>query len=337
MERALYEPDLGYYATSHDRPTLAGDFLTSPELHPIFGWAVANQIDEMWRRLGEPSDFVLREYGAGRGTLGRTVADGLLRAGSPLAGTLRYEPVDIERGWGTSESGAVLTGVVLANEFLDALPVHRLIGHRGELRELYVNWADGRFVEVVGDLSDARLHNWFDTDQTALADGQRAEACLGVSEWLASISTELTRGYVLLIDYSLSRRELLSPQRASGTLRAFRDQHVSSDILRGVGRQDITAHVDLDALARDAHAAGFDVIGRTTQAEFLMGSGLDPIYQAARDEADQEWEAATILRSAVRRLLDPRQMGGYAVVVLGRGVDVGAALRGLAFRTTGRT
>lgn len=338
MERALYEPDLGYYATTHDRPTLAGDFLTAPELHPIFGWTVANQIEEMWRRLGEPPDFVLREYGAGRGTLGRTIADGLARAGSPLASRLRYEPIDIDGSLVTTGADTRYTGVVLANEFLDALPVHRLIGHRGRLREVYVTWTDGRFAEVIGDLSDRRLENWFDVDQTALTDRQRAEACLGVCEWLASVSTDLTRGYVVLIDYGLSRHEILSPERASGTVRAFRGQHVSSDILRGVGRQDITAHVDLEALERDARNAGFEVIGRTTQAEFLIGAGLDPIYQAARDEADQEWAAATLLRSAVRRLLDPRQMGGYAVVVLGRGVEGGGeSLRGLAFRTPSRT
>ncbi len=338
MERALYEPDLGYYATTHDRPTLAGDFLTAPELHPIFGWAVANQIDEMWRRLGEPPDFMLREYGAGRGTLGRTIADGLARAGSPLASRLRYEPIDIEASVLTTGADAGYTGVVLANEFLDALPVHRLIGYQGRLREIYVTWTEGRFAEVVGDLSDRRLENWFDGDQTALADGQRAEACLGVGEWLASVSMELARGYVLLIDYGLSRQELLSAERARGTLRAFRGQHVSSDLLSGVGRQDITAHVDLEALERGARNAGFEFIGRTTQAEFLMGAGLDPIYQAARDEADQNWAAATLLRSAVRRLLDPRQMGGYAVVVLGRGVEGGGEImRGLGFRTPSRT
>src|SRR5687767_10217735 len=70
MERALYEPGLGYYATSAERPTRTGDFLTAPELHPIFGWTVANQIDEMWRRLGEPHDFTLREFGAGNGSFG---------------------------------------------------------------------------------------------------------------------------------------------------------------------------------------------------------------------------------------------------------------------------
>ena len=337
MERALYEPDLGYYATTHDRPTMTGDFLTAPELHPIFGWAIANQIDEMWRRLGEPSDFVLREYGAGRGTLGRTVGEGLARTGSPLAKQLRYDPIDIDAGELVATPDSPFTGVVLANEFLDALPIHRLIGDHGRLRELYVTWREGRFEEVVGDLSDPRLQDWFDDDQTVLADGQRAEACLRIGEWLTSVASELSRGYVLIVDYGLPRRELLSPERATGTVRAFRGQHVSSDVLSGIGRQDITAHVDLDALERDARSAGFDVLGRTTQAEFLMGSGLDGIYQAARDEADQEWAAATMLRACVRRLLDPRQMGGYAVVVLGRGLDAGGEpLRGLTFRTPGR-
>lgn len=336
MERALYEPGLGYYVTSGDRTTPSGDFVTAPELHPIFGWAIANQVDEMWRWLGEPGDFVLREYGAGRGTLGRAVGEGLAQIGSALATRLKYEPVEVAARQATHVSEAAFTGVVLANEFLDALPVHRVIGASGRLRELYVGWSEGRFVELVGDPSDERLVAWY-IDGDRLANGQRAEVCLKLGEWLASVAAVLLRGYVLLIDYGFPRSELLSPSRATGTIRAFRGQHVSSDVLSGVGRQDITAHIDLDALESEARAAGFEVLGRTTQAEFLMGSGLDDIYQAVRDEADRQWEAATLLRSAVRLLLDPRQMGSYAVVLLGRGVEPGPEpLRGLAFRTAGR-
>jgi SAM-dependent MidA family methyltransferase len=331
MQRALYEPGIGYYAVSAVRPTRDGDFLTAPELNPIFGWAIATQIDEMWERLGKPDVFVLREYGAGSGSLGAAITDGLRRLGSDAAPVLRYEPVEVEGRLAAEVDQKPFVGCVVGNEFLDALPVHRLVMTNAGLREIYVDWREGQFVEVAGDLSDPRLAPTAGTDAQLLPVGHQFEVNLRMGEWLADLSAQIERGYVLLIDYGLPRSQLLAPERAGGTIRAFRGQHVSSDVLGGVGRQDITAHVDLDALDSDAQEAGFSRIGRTTQARFLMGCGLDEIYRAAKDEADHDWSSALELRSAVRRLLDPQHMGAYAVVGLGLGLEEQPPLRGFDF------
>lgn len=332
MERALYEPGLGYYATSAERHTRAGDFLTAPELHPIFGWALSRQIDEMWSRLGGPGDFVLREFGAGMGALGDAVREGLARDRSPLSAALRYEPVEIEGRLPSGGPSGSIVGAVVGNEFLDALPVHRVVRQAGTLRELHVGWTDGRFVDVVGELSDERLRERLERDRVDLPEGQQAEVCLAMVDWLGEVHRELECGYVLLIDYGLAQADLRSAARATGTLRAFRGQHVSSDVLSGAGKQDITAHVDLDALEAEAQSAGFQVLGRTTQAKFLMGCGLDEVYQAAKTDADQEWEPSLLLRSALRRLLDPLHLGAYAVVILGKDRDVEPPLRGLGYQ-----
>jgi SAM-dependent MidA family methyltransferase len=332
MERALYEPGLGYYATSGDRATRDGDFLTAPELHPIFGRALARQVDEMWSRLGSPSDFVLREFGAGTGALGASIRDGMARDSSPLAAALHYEPVEIEGRIAVGLPSGSMVGCVLGNELLDALPVHRVVRQGGELCELYVGWMDARFVHVAGELSDQRLRDRLERDPVALPEGHHAEICLAMTDWLGEVAREFERGYVLLIDYALPQADLRSERRATGTLRAFRGHHVSSDVLSGVGRQDTTAHVDLDALEMEAEMAGFDVLGRTTQSQFLMGCGLDEIYQAARAEADQDWDSALLLRSALRRMLDPLHLGAYAVVILGKNVDGEPPLRGLAYQ-----
>ena len=332
MEHALYEPGLGYYATSADRPTRAGDFLTAAELHPMFGWTIARQVDDMWKRLGEPADFVLREYGAGTGALGRAIGDGLTRAGSRLSPTLRYEPIEIEGRLPAADFGSAMVGCVVGNEFLDALPVHRVTKMDGRLRELYVDWGGKRFIDVAGELSDERIEPQLAADIDGLAEGQQAEVNLLMAEWLANVAEELERGYVLLIDYGMPRAQLLSPGRVRGTVRAFRGQHVSGDVLNGVGRQDLTAHVDLDALEAGARSAGLSVLGRTTQAEFLMGCGFDEVYQDARANADQDWDSALALRAATRRLLDPAHLGAYAVVVLGKQVSDEAPLLGLGYR-----
>ncbi|HSH22223.1 MAG TPA: SAM-dependent methyltransferase [Candidatus Caenarcaniphilales bacterium] len=348
MQRALYEPGLGYYATSGTRPTRQGDFLTAPELHPLFGHAVAHQIDEMWQRLDESDEFVVREYGAGSGALALAVLEELARMRSRLLERVRYEPIEVAdrssairdrlsaAGFGrvveAPSVGQRFVGCVLANEFLDALPVHRVVQRDGELRELYVEWRDGRFAETEGRLSTPELAAWFAERGIELADGQRAEANLALTGWIGEVAAALEAGYVLAIDYGAEPAALFAPSRASGTIRAFRGQRVSGDPYGGVGEQDVTAHVDLDALRRSAVDAGMDVLGTTTQAEFLIGCGLEQLMAAEQQSLPEEWQPRLLLRAAVGRLLDPRQMGGYAVVVLGRGVSATPPLRGLAFQ-----
>jgi SAM-dependent MidA family methyltransferase len=345
MERALYEPDLGYYARSTDRTSAQGDFVTAPELHPVFGLTLARVVDEMWRRMGRPSPFTIREYGAGSGALFLALLDGLVRISSPLAAEVRYEPIDQPlqrrlirerldaanaRAFVHEPDGKPFTGVVLANEFLDALPVHRVVQREGALRETLVDWADDRFVEVEGEPSTGRLVDWFRDAGVTLADGQRAEVNLAVLDWVASVGAELERGHVLVIDYGADAAQLYDPaRRPDGTVRAFAGQRVSSDVLGGVGRRDITAHVDFDALERAARAAGLEILGRRRMAEFLIAAGLDEAYAAARAEADSDWESALTLRAAIRRLIDPGALGGYLASVMGRGVNTSDPLSAL--------
>ncbi|MEP7158474.1 MAG: SAM-dependent methyltransferase, partial [Chloroflexota bacterium] len=279
MEHALYEPGLGYYATSATRPTRAGDFLTAPELHPIFGQTVARWLDEMWRGMDRPRPFVVREYGAGTGALYQSIVDGLVRMASDLADQIEYRPIETEgRQPAQQKPAGRFVGAVIANEFVDALPVHRVIGRERGLRELRVGWSDGRFAEVESALSDDRLASWFDRRRIALAEGQRAEVNLAMLDWLVQVGRDLERGYVMIFDYGAPAAELYTAERNTGTLRAFRGQHVSSDLFGGVGHQDLTAHVDLDALEDGARGADLDVLERTGQAEFLIASGFEKVY-----------------------------------------------------------
>jgi SAM-dependent MidA family methyltransferase len=221
---------------------------------------------------------------------------------------------------------------VLANEFLDALPVHSVVVEVGRLREQFVAWRDGRFVWQPGELSDPRLAEWFLGRGVELREGQRAEVNLAMLDWLGAVAAQLERGYVLILDYGAPAAELYGESRQHGTLRGFRAHHVGSDVLSAVGHQDITSHVDLDALQAAADTVGLHVLGRTTQAEFLVGLGLEELLAEHRLRAGEEWNAQLLLRSTAGRLLDPGQLGGYAVVVLGKGVGTQPSLRGLSFR-----
>jgi SAM-dependent MidA family methyltransferase len=352
MQRALYEPGLGYYAATADRPTRAGDFLTAPELHPLFGHAIARQVDEMWQLLDRPDPFVVREYGAGVGTLGVAILQGLAAMRSPSIEAVRYQPIEIPGRLGIirdrlaaaglehhleeADPARGFLGCVLANEFLDALPVHRVVQRGTALREVYVDFRDGRFVEAEGDLSSPDLDAWFGRGGVELADGQRAEVNLQLVRWVGEIAAALQRGYAIVIDYGAEPAALYGPDRRTGTLRAFREQHVSSDPYGGVGEQDLTAHVDLAALRRAAEGSGMTVLGTTSQAEFLVGCGLEELLVAEQAALPDEWQPRLLLRSAVARLVDPRQTGGYAVVVMGRDVPIERPLRGLSFRLPAR-
>lgn len=350
MELALYHPQRGYYTTSADRPTRSGDFLTAPEVHPVFGRLVARQLTEMWDRLDGPPVFVLAEHGAGRGVLGESILRGLQQDDSRLLAAIRYRPVDLpgrtemarERIRAAGFEGALedpgvsdeapFRGCILANELLDAFPVHRVGRLDGELVEWYVTWADEAFAEQPGEPSTPALAARLSRDAVELREGQRAEVSLSIGQWLAAATTSLEHGYVLLADYGFPARELYGARRPRGTLRAFRRHHASADPFRAVGQQDLTAHVDVTALEHAAADADLHPLGDTTQAEFLIGLGLGELLQQAQGDRDATFERLLAMRTAAARFIDPGALGGFAVVVFGRGVPDDPPLRGLAFR-----
>ncbi len=346
MDLALYDPERGYYSAAEARPGRAGDFLTAPEAHPIFGRTLARALDEMWRRLGEPDRFVVRDYGAGGGALAVAILGGLVADRSGLAERISYVPVEVnptrtrelherlaavglaDRLASEIEAGP---GCAIANEFLDALPVHRVEWRDGRLRELYVAWDDG-LVERVGPPSTPALGERLAAHGIALGEGQRAEICLAIDSWAAGVSAAVHRGFALAIDYGHPAAVLYGPERPDGTLRAYVRHRVHADPFRHVGRQDLTAHVDFTALARALEGRGWRTLGLTSQAEFLVGSGAAEVAEALRREPGVTVEGLLALRSALARMLDPRATGGFRVLVAGRGLPEGAGLNGLGYR-----
>ncbi len=333
MQAALTAPGLGYYATSDRRPTRDGDFLTAPELHPFFGRCIGRQLDEVWRRLGRPASFTVREYGAGRGTLRATVEDGLRADGSDLGEALRWVAIDLpERSDPIPADPSV--GVILANEYLDALPVHRLQRVGGGIVEHCVTWRDGWFAIGPGPLSDARLTDPLTEAGVTLAEGQIADVSQDWAAFAQEAGRHLQRGVMLVIDYGHSAVELYGPRRMAGSLLTYRGHRVGNDPFRAVGRQDLTAHVDFSAVERAALAVGLRTMGSTSQAEFLVGLGLGDLLAELGADASTDLEAYVEARAAVRRFLDPRHLGGFRVLGSARGMDAAPPLRGFSFRLT---
>ena len=352
MELALYHPALGYYATGRRGPGRSADFLTAPESHPIFGWSIAAQVDEAWNRLGRPARFTVRELGAGTGALAAGILDGLARSGSPLRQSIRYRVAErsADRGRQVRERlamvgagdvlepdpGEPITGVVVANEVLDALPVHRVIGGEGgRLLESLVGLDSvGALAAVTGPPSTPALEARLASEGITLAPDQAAEVCLEIDPWIRHAAAGLERGLLLLIDYGHPAAALYDFGRGS-LLRAYVGQRVHDDPFRNVGHQDLTAHVDLSAVERAAQEAGLQHLGTTTQAEFLAGLGAAELLVALQTDGRADLGAYLEARSALVRLLDPTATGRFAVLVFGRGVDPAPPLRGLSFRMPG--
>jgi SAM-dependent MidA family methyltransferase len=325
MELALTAPGLGYYATSDRRPTREGDFLTAPELHPFFGRCLGRQLHEVWLRMDAPARFTVREWGAGRGTLEAAVVAGLRADRSELADALEWQPIDV----GGRSPGDELTGAILANEFLDALPVHRVVRRGTELRERFVTW-DGGLREVEGDPSTPALADHLAADGVELADGQLAEICLDAVAWVHAAGHSLSQGVLLIVDYGHPADELYGPRRMAGSLVTYRGHRAGSDPFEAVGRQDITAHVDLTAVDRAAMEVGLEPLGSTTQARFLASLGLGGLLSELGRDVSTDAETYLAARSAVARLLDPRHLGGFRVVAHSRRVPADAPLMGFA-------
>jgi len=349
MDVALYDPERGYYRSEDARPGREGDFLTAPEAHPIFGQVVARQLDDAWVRLGRPDRFVVREHGAGTGALAAAILDGLRSDGSDLAATIRYRPVEVDdrrlsalrdrltaagrAGALEEDDGRPIVGAILANEVLDALPVHRVAVLGGRLRELFVDWRDGAFIDVAGEPSTPALAARLEAENVSMVEGQRAEVCLAIDGWIADVAAGLARGLLLLVDYGHPAAELYDAgRRPGGTLRAYVRHTVHDDPYRHVGRQDLTAHVDVTAVERAAARAGLDRLGLTTQAEFLASLEAGELLVRLQSGPGTTLAAYLEARSALARMLDPAAMGRFRVMLFGKGLEPQPPLRGLSVR-----
>jgi SAM-dependent MidA family methyltransferase len=342
MEIALYDPERGYYRGAIARPGRAGDFLTAPEAHPIFGRTLARFALAVHAALGAPATFTIREHGAGTGALARPLAEVMPRVGGPDA--IRYLVAEIEPARiaavataladlpATVEpnDGAPIEGLVVANEVLDALPTHRVVQRGRHLREILVGLGPDREpVDVESDPTTPALARRLADDGVALEDGQRAEICLALDDWVATAAAGLGRGVLLLVDYGHPAAELFDPRRrAGGTLATYLGHQVGDDPYRAIGRQDLTAHVDVSAVERAAERAGLRHLATTTQAAFLNALGAGDLLVAEQTRPGASLQTYLEARSALVRMIDPAAMGRFRVLAFARGLPA-ATLPGL--------
>jgi SAM-dependent MidA family methyltransferase len=348
MTLALTHPVHGYYASGRGAPGRAGaDFLTAPETSPYFGRCLAVQIAECWHRLGAPAAFTIWESGAGAGTLALTVLDALAAQDPAAYAAMHYwlddaSPAALDRArtllaahgahiaFGAPPIGFV--GLLLANEFVDALPVHRVRVSGGEFQEEYVAWdsTSGALVSHWIPASMEKFSMCLRRSGISFAEGQIAEVSLAAVEWIRGVAARMGQGYTIIIDYGDTAERLYRAGRfPEGSLMCYYRHTTNREPLRRVGEQDMTAHVDFTALAGAGDAAGLASLGLTTQAAFLSSLGLGEMLYAATQTATDAF-AYMQARDAVVRLIEPSAMGRNRVLLQGKAVPTDPPLMGLA-------
>ena len=330
MELALYAPGLGYYSAGAHKFGEAGDFVTAPEISPLFGKTLARQVADI---MTQSSPHIL-ELGAGSGKLAVDVLVELERLDYlperydilEVSADLRERQLDIFRKRAPQLAARVhwldslpenFSGAMIANEVLDALPVHLM------------RWTDP-FITERGVMSQGSDFSWQERpakNPMLLEAAQRilvpnnylSEISLDSRRLIASMSERLQQGVLLFIDYGFGANEYYHPQRNQGTLMCHYRHHSHDDPFFLPGLQDITSHVDFTAVAESAIDCGAHLLGYTTQAHFLINCGITDFLSERNPEKLRDYLP---LSSQLQKLTSPAEMGDlFKVIALGKGME----------------
>ncbi|MDJ1182810.1 class I SAM-dependent methyltransferase [Roseofilum casamattae] len=345
MEIVLYDAEFGYYSGSQREIGKFGDYFTSSSLGADFAQLLARQFVQMWEILDRPDPFWIIEMGAGTGQVAIDLLEELENNYAACFASLRYGIVEKAGGlralqqerlsswkdkgapieWYEWEQLPDIHGCLFSNELVDAFPVHQVVRSSEELQEVYVG-LDNRdnFIEILAELSTQKLQEYFENLEINLlapvyTEGYRTEVNLAALDWIKEVAFKLKRGYLVTIDYGYSARRYYQPTRYTGTLQCYIRHHRHDNPYVNIGYQDITARVDFTTLENEGKRWGLGLLGLTQQALFLMSLGLgDRLAQLSHSSLP----ITQLLqrRDALHQLIDPLGLGGFQVLVQGKGL-----------------
>ena len=367
MEHCLYHPEFGYYCSPRDKIGLEADYDTSPSIHPVFAKLLGKQILQMALLLKDSTDkkITLFEFGAGEGTLCLGILDFLQKEAPDIFNAITYVLIEKSPSFRLRQKERLLSryphtvlwkdqmpqdqiGIVLSNEFVDALPVHRMriemnptVGAGLErtptlpvptLKEIYVDWEEEHFTERLEVPSSPTLLSYFDRLGIQISRAPfDCEINLLALDWMRSVGACLKKGFVLTIDYGYPADQLYHPSRYRGTFLCYYQHTISENPYTHIGEQDMTSHIDFTALARAGEEVALHVVGFTDQTHFLMGLGIAQEMQTAADRMHESEEAKKDFL-AMKALMDPHQMGTvFKVLVQEKNITDSISLDGLTF------
>lgn len=334
MELCLYHPEHGYYNSPGENIGRGGDYITSSIVSRVFGEMVARQIQEMWEHMG-CGDFKILEVGAGQGFLAFDILEAL--KGTELFGSLEYLIVErshemVKRQkeelkdfqgkvkWFESMGEVKITwGCILTNELVDALPVYMVEMVGGGLQEVWVDYRDGKFVEVLRPARES-LKDYFHKLGVKLEIGYRTEANLDAMDWISDVAGALEKGFFITIDYGYPSEELYKPYRAKGTLLCYYQHGAYENPYKRLGQQDITSHVNFSALVRSGREKDLEFTGFTDLAHFMMGLGLEEFMMNI--EKEKGFEEYVKRMDVIKHFIMPESMGQiFKVLIQHKGIE----------------
>jgi len=340
MRIALYEPDYGYYVTGPARMGWEGDYYTSTDVSSLFAHCMGRQLLQMWEQLARPNPFVVLEQGSGRGNLAQQIVVWAQQAQPEMHAALEYRTEDIRGGSDATQAERdVPVSLLLSNELVDAFPVHVVEKRDGHLYEVFVDMHHGRLHEVLDEPSSGEVATYLDTytiPWLTYEDGWRAEINLDALRWMQQ-SAQLLRGatkrkhhgFLLAIDYGDKARALYTCERQRGTLACYFQHQLTERPLARPGEQDITAHVNFNALIDEGRLQGLRLHAFTTQKAWLETMGLTEEVEQLRKTnfAAMDTERATdkgqialfqwyTLRQRIAALTDLMGMGNFKVLIM---------------------
>ena len=321
MNQALYTPSLGYYNAGWRKFGSQGDFITAPEISPLFSQCIAKQCQPI---LAAFDPRVILEFGAGSGIMAAEILQELARLNYlpnhyfilEVSAELRQRqqttlqtrvPQLLDRvHWLDRLPTQPFCGIILANEVLDAMPIHRFRFDADTVAEFYVSYQEDQFIWQILPTTNLALRSAVEPLREQLPLGYISEINLMLPAWLQAVADSLLAGLILLIDYGFPQREYYHPQRNQGTLMCHYQHYAHDDPLILVGLQDITAHVNFTAVAQAATTAGLTVAGYTNQANFLLASGLTELLSGLDPNNTPDYLHQT---QAAKTLILPSEMG----------------------------
>jgi SAM-dependent MidA family methyltransferase len=328
MELALYEPQRGYYTAALDKLGKTGDFITAPEISPLFAQCIARQCQQVFADLGSAD---ILEIGAGTGQLAVDLLLCLEKENClpeqykilEISPTLKVRQQDLLQKriphlltrihWLDDWPLSPLKGVMIANEVIDALPVDKFLWTKEQIHEVRVADEKGRFnycfIEPC-DLNQVALLNHLKANYFSQVNNYQSELCLRLDAWISKLGSALLQGLALIIDYGFPAREYYHPDRCHGTLMCYYRHLAHTDPLCLIGLQDITASVDFTQLAQLAVQAGLNVAGFTPLAAFLINNDLLALIEKCYDTL-----SAIDVNRQVHVLTSPSEMGELIKVI----------------------
>ena len=332
MDLVLYWPNGGYYARKN-LSNFYEDYYTSPVAHPLFGALICVQVYQLWLLLGQITPFWVIEYGAAGGVLCRDFFSYSKHLPNDFQSAVRYVCVDrgtvagfeveatyLDRVTTSRAQFSNITGCVISNEFVDAMPTHRIVVKNGDIREVYVTIMDGCIKEVLSTPSVSAI---FDRVKDLGIDEHgdcEVEINLGMDEWIRDVGNALKKGFVITIDYGNIASELNSSQHKFGTITSFYRHMQSDDIYSDVGFKDITSHVDFTTLMKCGNQNRLSTVGLVTQREFLKNLGAQE-YMSRLGSVVVDQKTLDINRAAMLDITKPGGLGDFKVLIQGKNIQ----------------